>query len=405
MKQINLLVLAVIFLFVFLACQTASDASDSQEPQRVPRIVYDVYPNEWYIKQAKLWKKEIDKNPKNPDAWYNYYNAVRYAKFEQTIGTPEKEKKLQKIIEEMGKAIPGTYVYYLLKDWDTHDIGDLSMMRKAYQIDPSRPDTYYYFISHYEIFGIDDSLEMFCKKLYNSMDIAPWLLDYTYNMLMSVEENGILFTNGDNDTYPGWMMQNALGIRKDISIINISLSPIKGYLQRVLSKKGVKVDVAKLKKQAFSENESENKTFSHAKFVQTVSDYIYDHYPDIPIYFAVTVYPDYIDTIKKDLYVVGLAYRYNKERMDNLALIRKNLETRFRLDYLRDNWYQNQFPGATIRRQLHMNYVAPMIMLAEHYKISGELQEAEKWKQLVISLADSTGNHEKVMDSLNKKGL
>ena len=26
-----------------------------------------------------LWEKEIKKNPKNADAWYNYYKAIRYA--------------------------------------------------------------------------------------------------------------------------------------------------------------------------------------------------------------------------------------------------------------------------------------------------------------------------------------
>lgn len=60
-----------------------------------------------------LWKKEIDKNPQNAQAWHNYYNANRYGHFEN-IDTDQKKKKLAGIIEEMGKAIPETYEFYFL---------------------------------------------------------------------------------------------------------------------------------------------------------------------------------------------------------------------------------------------------------------------------------------------------
>lgn len=46
--------------------------------------------------------------------------------------------------------------------------------------------------------------------------------DYAYNTLQSVEKDGILFTNGDNDTYPLLYLQ-ILGYRQDVSVININL--------------------------------------------------------------------------------------------------------------------------------------------------------------------------------------
>jgi len=389
-ERFHYLLWIAVCLLLSLGCAVCGQ-SETLKPEKVYRIVYVQKPNEWYVEQAKLWKKEIEKNLKNPGAWYNYYNAVRYARFEDTIDSKEKKARLAEIIEDMGKAIPGTYEYYLLNFWNGFCLTDVSLLEKAYQLAPERVDTYYGFISHYEFVGQKKKLKEFCQKLYESRDIAPGLLNYNYNVLASTEENAILFTNGDNDTYPIWVLQEALGIREDVTLLNLSISRAgKSYLERKLKEKDITIDFSKLP------------PIEDKEFFPRLCKILAAEHPDIPIYFALTVYQNQIESIMDDLYIVGLAYQYSPERIDNTALLKKNFKKNLRLDYLRYDWYDESYLAKNLIAHMNLNYIAPMIMLAEHYEASGQDDKKQDWKGFALYLAFKAGKEEMV-EEIEKK--
>ncbi len=356
----------------------------AQSPEKVYGIAKQQKSIDWYAKQALLWKIEIEKNPLNASAWEYYYRSNRNIAACSGKDEPIVDgmtDSLQGIITKMGQAIPETFEYnYML--YYNGIYGDnrekyFGNLMKAYSIDPTRTEIYPDMVVFAESHSNKQQKSEYLNKWFNLNEMSPGILNWNYNLLMSVAKDGVLITNGDNDTFPAWMLQEVKNLRTDIKVINISLFLLDDYRKALCVELGIpylEIDYTKVE--------------STEILNQIIGEFLAKNITKRPLYFAESCDPAYYKTFEDSMYLEGLAFRFSPKKYDNVVVLKKNMEEKFLLDYLQINFTNDL--SKKILENCNVNYITPMLLLYDYYVAHKQKEKAGKYKSLVLSIAETT---------------
>jgi hypothetical protein len=320
------------------------------------------------------WEKITKTSPKNEEAWLNYYKAVRfgsYTEHSREISKDEK-KKLNEIIAKMEVEIANSYSYHYAYYLNGNKSDDaLSHLQTAYFMHPENQELWDDMLFNSVV--ADDQVEVsrFAGMLQNAGVYDAAEMEYNRNVLNSLEQNAMLITHGNVDTYPLILLQKNEGFRADVKII--CLDWINNVRYKYLIETTFKLMPGRIRP---------------AEAYQPL-DEICKSKSNYAIYLALTIPPDVLSKYASNLYCTGLAMKYSQQAIANITSLEYNWSKLFKTKYVDSV------------KELNRNYLIPLCQLYGYYLSVSNASAAGLVKDQIKRLSTQFGLQNKTKNYIS----
>jgi len=222
-----------------LAGAIAPALAQENRPAEVLSWRHRILPREEYVRLSSEWGAYVTGHPSDARAWVEWGDALRYSG--ESDSAREKYARAFAVdsTDAVAVAAYANDVMCYLEPGSAWKLAHQRLLR-ARKLDPDCPQLYYALWATALRAGDDRLAEDCLRRMVELGDMPLPLLDYGANMVKGAPPGAIIFTNGDNDTYPPLAYQAITGQRRDVSIVNVSLMNAPWFI-RYLRDRGIPI--------------------------------------------------------------------------------------------------------------------------------------------------------------------
>lgn len=348
----------------------------AQKAETIESFVANGHETEWYAAQAEAWQKKVDANPQDQWAWRNLFRATYYYdNFTNGWGENQDESKTADVLRKMEATLPDSFVLNLCKGRFCLSTDEAAKrgdnILRAIELMPEDicPEDLEYLATRLWIVDPENPrVKELYTKSYQNKYFPARIMHFNHNMLQCLPPNALYFSNGDLDTEPMKMLQDALGERTDVIIINNSFLHATPFMEALYKK--LNIEPLTLNVQDYGKYGEEWLQHYESDIIMYII-----HESKRPAYFSPT--NGKVSILDKDsIYNEGLVLKYSPKPYNNFDVAMHNVKEVYSLEYLAepdlvyDSWETSE--------QMDMNHVTLLANLISKFRKKGDEAQAKR---------------------------
>ncbi|HAA14915.1 MAG TPA: hypothetical protein DCE41_25785 [Cytophagales bacterium] len=329
----------------------------------------------------------VELHPTDEEGWLNLHRVLG---LNNHLPNTRFERRDYLNEERISAYIPNSFTTHLIT-YQVNDEGDprrAASLLEAHRLRPFHSSILGELVTYANYVG-DEALKAEALLRLHQLGYFPnRLLRFYANVLQSVEEYGVLFSHSKEATWAYWILQQIEDVRPDIEVVDPYMHSNAAYAEKLCKDNGWAVPTNP------ADNDQEE-GWDYAIWIFSLQQ----ANPGAKIYLSGGAYGGFI-LQGKNQYLVGLAVLQTHLPQDNIALIQKNLEENFFLDYL--SWDTDSVDDGLSFLKYEINYLAPITLLYRYYGEKGDFERASYWMDVIRKISDNDSIQKKLTETVTQ---